>query len=477
MLPVFLGLVIADKVAQRRAAEQIFLGILVAHMPSKRDACEANPATLRTLLFGDLAFPAGSASLDSPRSNAPPFPFRPRRWPPPPKVFAYDQQFQSGDPTAPRLSAELVSTAAQQGMAVAPLRWRAADVEVLVRMPWGAGPCAYVFGQGAPFEWGGLLPAASIWVLPVLILFAAVLGGIGPVIRRVRSLTEAVRQSAVSSYQDDVVVSGTDEIGELARAFVAAGHEIRTQMRERDRREQALREFLANTTHDVAIPLTVLHGHLAAMRDTVPADATIRRTISFAMDEAHYIASLIHNLGAVARLEVSNSRVELGRVDLATLALRVVDRHTSIARERRVSLESAVPTLSLHTMADLTLLEQAVSNLTYNAVRYNHVGGHVAVIVEPESTDRFLVRIVDDGPGIPDADLAKLAQRGARGNEARTRAPEGQGLGIDIARRAAEIHEFDLTFLRSEYGGLEVRLSGRRVEPTCASEAPLRAKS
>jgi signal transduction histidine kinase len=128
-------------------------------------------------------------------------------------------------------------------------------------------------------------------------------------------------------------------------------------------------------------------------------------------------------------------------------------------------------------MADLTLLEQAVSNLTYNAVRYNHVGGHVAVIVEPESTDRFLVRIVDDGPGIPDADLAKLAQRGARGNEARTRAPEGQGLGIDIARRAAEIHEFDLTFLRSEYGGLEVRLSGRRVEPTCASEAPLRAKS
>jgi signal transduction histidine kinase len=302
-------------------------------------------------------------------------------------------------------------------------------------------------------------------MLPVLILFVAVLGGIGPVIRRIRSLTEAVRQSASSSYQADIVVDGADEIGELARAFVAAGQEIRAQMDERDRREQALRDFLANTTHDVAIPLTVLQGHLATMRDTVSiANATVRTIVSFAMDEAHYIASLIHNLGAVARLEVSNSRVQRDRVDLGTLATRVVGRHMSIARERRVLLETAVPTRSLYTMADLTLLEQAVSNVTYNAVRYNHAGGHVAIIVEPEGTDRFLVRIIDDGPGIPDADLAKLAPRGARGNEARTRAPEGQGLGIDIARRAAEIHGFDLKFLRSEYGGLEVRLAGTRLD-------------
>jgi two-component system, OmpR family, sensor histidine kinase BaeS len=467
MLPVFVGLVIADKVAQRRAAEQILTGLLVAYVPSKREACEASPESLRTVLFGDHTFPGRPPRrlLDSLGPNVPPPPFRPPRWPPPPRAFAYDEQFRSRDPDAPRLSATLASAVAREGVAVAPFKWRAADVEVLVRMPWGSGPCAYVLAQGAPLEWGGLLPATNIWMLPALILFMAVLGGIGPVIRRMRLLTEAVRRSASSAYQSDIAVGGTDEIGELARAFVAAGHEIRAQMAERDRREQALRDFLANTTHDVAIPLTVLHGHLATMRDTAPpADATLRATISFAMDEAHYIASLIHNLGAVARLEVSNSRVQRDRVDLGALAMRVVDRHMSIARERKVLLESAVPTRSLYAMADLTLLEQAVSNLTYNAVRYNHTGGHVAVIVEPEATDRFVVRVIDDGPGIPDADLAKLAERGARGNEARTRAPEGQGLGIDIARRAAEIHAFDLTFLRSDYGGLEVRLSGTRLD-------------
>jgi len=482
VVPVFLGLVIADNIAQRRAAEQALTGMLVAYVPSKRDACEANPESLRTVLFGDHAFPGRPPPprpFDSPGSKPPPPPpFRPPRWPPPPKAFAYDEQFQSRDPNAPGISPALASAAAQQGVAVAPFTWRAAEIEVLVRMPWGTGPCAYVLAQGVPLEWGGLLPATNIWVLPVFILFVAVLGAIGPVIRRIRSLTEAVRQSASSSYQNDIVVGGTDEIGELARAFVAAGREIRAQMAERDRREQALRDFLANTTHDVAIPLTVLQGHLATMRDTVPsADGSVRETISLAMAEAHYIASLIHNLGAVARLEVSNARVQRDRVDLGALAMRVVGRHSSIARERKVSLESAVPTRSLYAMADLTLLEQAVSNLAYNSVRYNHAGGHVAVIVEPEGTDRFLVRVIDDGPGIPDADLAKLAERGARGNEARTRAPEGQGLGIDIARRAAEIHGFDLRFVRSEYGGLEVRLAGTRVEALGAEGGALKGEA
>jgi signal transduction histidine kinase len=112
------------------------------------------------------------------------------------------------------------------------------------------------------------------------------------------------------------------------------------------------------------IPLTVLQGHLATLRDRAPvADATMRSTVSLAMDEAHYLASLVHNLGAVARLDVDDSSALRARVDVAALAARVVGRHLPIARERRVSLDSAISAPRLYTLADLTLLEQAVSNL------------------------------------------------------------------------------------------------------------------
>lgn len=467
LVPTVVGLLAADALGQRRAAEQILTGILAARIPHEREACERNPESWGGLLIGPRPFDGprggpqpGNTALRPPLLPHPP-PLRRGvgRLPPPPSVFAYDEHFTSRNPAAPSISPS-IGVSANDG-AVTSFGWFRSDVQVLERTPWGSGPCAYVLARGAPLEWGGLLPETNVWLLPLLILLGTVLVAVGPVVRRIQSLTEAVRRSASSSYESDVVVDGTDEIGELARAFAAAGREIRARTEERDRRERALRDFLANTTHDVMIPLTVLQGHLASLAENASVtDPASRAIVSSAMGEAHYIASLVHNLGMAARLEGADAQLQRDRVDLGALVQRVVRRHAPIARERHVALECAVPTTTTCALADLTLLEQAVSNITYNAIRYNQTGGHVAVTVDRDPPDGFVIRVVDDGPGIPEAELATLVERGARGNEARTRAPDGRGLGIDIARRAAEMHGFQLSFLRSEYGGLDVRFEG-----------------
>jgi two-component system sensor histidine kinase BaeS len=295
-------------------------------------------------------------------------------------------------------------------------------------------------------------------------VIAAVLLGVGPVVRRLRHLTDEVRRSAALGFTSAVTVSGTDEIAELGRAFDAASQAVRTQLAEKDRREQALRSFLADTTHDVMIPLTVLQAHLATLQETAGDDDVVsgRRTaLVGAMDEAHYIASLVHNLGAAAKLDAGEPGLQRGRVDLGALIGRVIARHRPIARPLQIELESAVPEPALHADADVTLLEQAVSNVVYNAVRHNRPGGHVAVILEPiDGGTRFRIRVVDDGPGIPAAELSRLAIRGYRGDAARSRAPEGQGLGLHIALRTAELHGMTLTLGPSEYGGLQVDLVG-----------------
>jgi signal transduction histidine kinase len=294
-------------------------------------------------------------------------------------------------------------------------------------------------------------------MLPMIVVLAAVLLAAGPVVRRIRLLTEAVRQSAGDAYARPIASFGRDEIGELARAFDSAGREIRKQLEEKERREQALRDFLANTTHDVMLPLTVLQGHLSTLREHGAHDGDV---VAAAMDEAHYMASLMHNLAVAARLEVAEAKLQPSSVDLGALALRVLARHRPIARERGVALDSATPPEPIHAMADVTLLEQALSNVTYNAVRYNRRGGHVAVILERTAVDRFSLRVIDDGPGIPASELSSLVERGARGDDARTRAPEGKGLGLHIAYRAAELHGFQLILRASEYGGLDVELEG-----------------
>ena len=457
-LPLALALFGVDQAERRRAAEARLVSFVQRTVPGLRDACEADPAA-----FGAQLQPPG-----------PPPPGRPPPGPPPRArpavVYAYDSSFHSENPRAPTVKASRVEALGDADVAPASPSFFGDEVAVVVRMPWREGRCAIVLATGTTDpSWGAILPESYLWLLPTLGVFAAALAAAGPLVRRIRRLTAAVARSAAHAYAEPIDVEGADELADLARAFDTAGAEVRRRLDERDAREQALRQFLANATHDVMLPLTALQGHLATLREQCERDGRVDgRVVVAAMDETHYAASVLSNLVAAARLDGAAPRLALAPVDLASLVRRVVGRHATIARELGVSLEHAVPGDPLTTLADVTLLEQAVSNVTYNAVHYNRPGGHVALVLEPALHDgsaAFSLRILDDGPGLPDDELARIAERGFRGQEARSRRPDGQGLGLHIARRAADLHGISLRFARSEHGGLEVTFEGPRVAP------------
>lgn len=342
-------------------------------------------------------------------------------------------------------------------------------LDLALRMEWDDGPCAVVLvSRRRPAEATGPLGLhwSSLVVAGVALL--AVLLAAGPPVRRIRKLTDDVRRSVDDRYASAVEVRGRDEIADLAAAFNDAGAEIRSQLEQLEQRQQALRSFLGNTTHDVMVPLTVLQGHLTSLRRGIetsqPADPDV---LIAALDETQYISSLLHNLSAVAKLEGTDAVVRSDSVHLGDLVERAVARHRPLAEAHEIELNCAVPEDAVEIVGDMTLLEQAVSNVVHNAVRYNDAGGHIAVVLEC-ADGRFTLRIVDDGPGIPPEELARLPERRFRGEEARTRHPEGNGLGLHIARDVAARHGIDLELRESEYGGLEVEFSGSVIASDAA---------
>ena len=330
-----------------------------------------------------------------------------------------------------------------------------------VRTGWDDGPCAFVLARAtqpiASPPLAGVLTTAALLAAGFLI---AVFVTTGSAVRRIRALTTAVRRSSAAHYETPVGPQGSDEIGELARAFDEAAAEVRGHVSRVEAREATLRTFVANTTHDVMLPLTVLQGHLAALQRAADDGRVAPEVVKDASDEAHYMASLVHNLGAAAKLEAGEAHVERHPVDLNELVERAIARHRPVAGPRGIEINGAVPEPALFTSGDVTLIEQAVSNVVHNAVRYNHAGGHVAVLLEPAEGARFRLRVLDDGPGVPDEQLARLTERRYRADDARTRAPGGQGLGLSIAREVALRHGFTLDLRRRDAGGLEVELSG-----------------
>jgi signal transduction histidine kinase len=496
-IPVVAGLTFVNRSLRESAQEEALEASILAQMQAgERERCETSPESWmvrggerrpgRPPPFGP---PGGRPPLGPPgmfpRPGPPPGgelgppPGGPPPGGPPPgfdrgppegrpffvQLHPYDSELTSRGAHAPVLAREM-REAMLSGQSTISRRtevdgWRV--LEVLMRMPWEGGPCAYILARrmeppGPPSR---ALPPLDVWGPPTLIVLAAVVLALGPVIRRVRRLTEEVRLSADSRYQRPISVQGSDEIAELARAFQSAREEIRGEMARQEAREQALRDFLANTTHDVMTPLTVLQGHLSAMQQRQgrgePPEPGL---MASAMSEAHYMASLVHNLAAAARLEAGEPQVQRASVDLNALISRVMGRHLPVARQQQISLESGVPAVPVWVLGDDTLIEQAVSNVVFNGIRYGRENGHVAVVLESTRQGRFHLRVIDDGPGIPEEERGRLMERRFRGNAARTRAPQGQGLGLHIAQHVAQLHGWELTLAPSEYGGLEVCFTG-----------------
>ncbi len=387
--------------------------------------------------------------------------FREGRGPPRVLFMAYGPDYLSRNPRAPEFPKAARKKLEAGADTVIDGVW------VGLRMSWREGPCCVVLARrtgDTPITRSGDLIWTGAAICGALLL--AVLLAAGPIVQRIRRLERDVRGAAAQGYGVAVPVTGGDEITRLARAFNDAGAEVKAHIDAVERREATLRRFLANTTHDVMTPLTVLQGHLSALPDD--------DRVAAARHEADYMSSLLHNLSAAAKLEAGGAQVRRDPVDLGELVGRVAARHKPVADKRGVALEYALPGDPVVVTGDVTLLEQAVGNVVHNAVRYNREGGRVAILLGTRSDDRdergaaaagahsgdFWLRVIDDGPGVPEDELPRLGERRFRGEKARTRQPAGQGFGLSIAREVAARHGFELSFSRAAEGGLEVEFTG-----------------
>jgi signal transduction histidine kinase len=312
-------------------------------------------------------------------------------------------------------------------------------------------------------------------VVAFIILLLTALLAAGPIVRRIRRLTEAIEEAGGPDYQVDQETDSADEIGELARAFNTAGARVSETVSQLEARDRALTEYIANTTHDLAIPLTVLQHRLSKLQKQLEGDDRLHDMADSAMEEAHYIASLITNMGAAARLDRTGDELTVHACDLADLVERVVSRLEPLAEQKEIDLNWAAPPDGLDAQCDSTLVEQALSNFVQNALQYNAPGGHVSVILERAVSKTagtgFELRVIDDGPGVPEDTLGQLTERSFRADEARTRQPGGQGFGLSIARRVCELHGWELALGNRVEGGLEVNVKGQfTTEDTGSTE-------
>jgi two-component system, OmpR family, sensor histidine kinase BaeS len=455
VIPLTLGLLLINERLRLKGMEDTLRRSIDNEISAAAlERCESNPEQFTA------AFRGGR------RGFPPPPPPGERRGGPgrgdraPYELFVYGADFTPADPRGPAFPDDLRDALGASASAVGSYPTEdGRGVTLGLRVRPAESPCSIVMARMRPRPGTRRDEFASVGLVILSVLGATWLAA-GPVIARMRRLGIAVQHSAASRYEEPVPLGGGDEIESLARAFNTAGANIKQHITDVQSKREALQQFVANTTHDIALPLTVLQGHLADLHralDDRPDDQTRVRA---SIEEAHYLSSLLRNLGTAAKLDEGLTAIEPRPVDLNVLVERVVSRHRLLARAKSVELDHAVPERVVIVKADVTLLEQAISNIVNNAVQYNSEGGHVAVVLSEQSGNRFVLTVEDDGHGVPASELESLATRRFRGSEARSRRPDGQGLGLSIAAEALARLNLGLQFRARPGGGLIAEISG-----------------
>lgn len=190
-----------------------------------------------------------------------------------------------------------------------------------------------------------------------------------------------------------------------------------------------VRRFTADASHQMRTPLSVLKVQVALARRGDP------NALDEIADAANRLEHLVTQLLALARADEAGVSPELEQVGLREVALAVINRRIGQAIEAGVDVTLDAPDLDVTVAAHRTLLFEIVSNLLDNAIRYNRRGGLVVVTIRREDEEAWIA-IADDGPGIPEADLARLGGRFVRLGGGRGK--EGSGLGFAIVRSASQ---------------------------------------
>jgi signal transduction histidine kinase len=293
--------------------------------------------------------------------------------------------------------------------------------------------------------WSGL--AGALVVLSI----AGVLGGV--MIRRaILARIHSIRQTVLAIVQGDLShrlpsLSSGDELETLS-------HTINGMLDQIEQLINGIRDVSNSIAHDLRTPLAELRSRLEELSLTRPSNEETFAEVDGAVADVDRVIRIFNALLRLAEIDTGMRRSGFVQVNANELAAEVVEFYSPAAEVKEVTL-SFVSNGPVLVSGDPTLLAQAVGNLIDNALKYVGEQGSVTVGIQYSADGAVEICVADDGPGIPDTEKPKVAQRFYRGDA--SRGTPGVGLGLSLVQAVAKLHGGTLE-LTDNFPGLRARM-------------------
>lgn len=289
---------------------------------------------------------------------------------------------------------------------------------------------------GAMFGKEGFHPSVLFPILLVVLIAIAVSGGMRRMTRPMNNLIEAARRIESGDYSAQVPEWGSPDIRSVARAFNSMSARLKSMDEQR-------RSFMADVTHELRTPLSVIRGQAEAIADGVyPADAAHFAPI---LDATQTLDRLVEDLRTLVLTDSGNLVLNKAPTDIGQLVHDAVESFRAQAESAGVTLTAEVADNIPTVEVDPARIRQVIGNLLSNAIRHTPSGGSMKVAVS-SANDQVTVNVSDTGEGIPADLLPHVFERFVTGPDSK-----GSGLGLAIAHDIISAHSGQLK-IESEVG-------------------------
>lgn len=281
-----------------------------------------------------------------------------------------------------------------------------------------------------------ILKGQLIYIMFLVLVFACFIAYFlsKKITKPIINITKKAREMGKGNYDVVFHENGTLEIDDLAKTLNNACKDMKMI-------DELRRDLLANVSHDLKTPLTMIKAYAEMVRDISYKDKVKRnKDLNIIIEETDRLNILVNDLLDLSKLEANSEKLNMITYDLVEQIHSVLSRYEIIKETEKYNFVLELPDKAM-VCADKNKINQVIYNLLNNAINYTGKDKKVTVRVT-EKEKSYLVEIIDTGKGIKTSDMPYIWDKYYKNEKNHKRNVVGTGIGLSIVRNILEMHNF-----------------------------------
>ena len=293
---------------------------------------------------------------------------------------------------------------------------------------------------------------SGIYTLVFSILAALILAGISAVwlsisfTKPLNKIRNTTTELAKGNYEVTTQVNQNDEIGELAKSIDKLALQLDKSSKESERFEKMRQNFIANISHELRTPITVIRGSIEAICDGIIKDSKqLKDYNEQILSDSIHLQRLVNDLIDLTKLQNTDFSIDKSTINLFEIINDAVRSMKNISTKKGVkinfSLENAIEEDRYLFVGDYQRIRQMIIIVLDNAIKFSNENQEVDILLKKEN-NKYELKICDSGRGIDSKNIGKIFNRYHKSNTEENK--NGMGLGLAIAKEIAIRHNIEI---------------------------------